>query len=126
MVSRFGVPLSLHSDQGQNFESTVFTEMCRLLGIHKTRTTPLHPQSDGMIERFNQTLEAQISKFVSENQKDWDQYVPLLMMAYRTSVHDTTGETPAIMMMARNLRLPTDLFIGRPGEEQPVQKLEYA
>ena len=125
VVSRFGVPLSLHSDQGRNFESTVFTEMCRLLGIHETRTTSLHPQSDGIIERFNQTLEAQMSKFVSENQKDWDQYVPLLMMVYQTSVHDTTGETPAIMMMGRNLRLPTDLFIGRPEEEQPVQKSEY-
>ena len=44
-----------------------------------------------MIERFNQTLEAQMSKFVSKNQKDWDQYVLQLMMTYRTSVHDTTG-----------------------------------
>jgi hypothetical protein len=101
VVSRFGVPLVLHSDQGRNFESTVFAEMCRLLGIEKTRTTPLHPQSDGMVERFNRTLEAQLSKFVSENQKDWDHHLRLLMMAYRTSVHDTTGETPAMMMMGR-------------------------
>ena len=57
-VSRFGVPLILHSDQGRNFESAVFSEMCSLLGITKTRTTPLHPQSDGMVEQFNCTLEA--------------------------------------------------------------------
>ena len=55
-VARFGVSLMIHSDQGQNFESTVFSEMCGLLGITKTRTTPLHPQSDGMVERFNRTL----------------------------------------------------------------------
>ena len=69
VVSCFGVPLSVHSDQGRNFESIVFTEMCHLLGIKKTRT-PLHPGSDGMGERFNQTLEAQLSKFVSDHQRN--------------------------------------------------------
>lgn len=100
--------------------------MCRLLGVKKTRTTPLHPQSDGMVERFNRTLEAQLSKFVDQNQRDWDEHVPLLLMAYRTAVHDTTGVTPAKMMMGRDLRLPIDLFVGRPSEEVPVHKSEYA
>ena len=92
IVSRYGVPLVLHSDQGRNFESTVFAEMCRLLGIERTRTTPLHPQSDGMIEHFNHTLEALLAKFVSKNQRDWDHHLQLLMMAYCNSVHDTTVE----------------------------------
>ena len=47
MVIRFGVPKELHSDQGRNFESSLFNQMCEILGIHKTRTTTLHPQSDG-------------------------------------------------------------------------------
>ena len=123
VVSRFGVPLTLHSDQGRNFESTVFSEMCRLLGVRKTRTTPLHPQSDGMVDR---TLEAQLSKFVDHNQRDWDEHIPLLLMAYRTAAHDTTGITPAKVMMGRDLRLPIDLFIGRPSKEVPLHKSQYA
>lgn len=59
--SRFGVPAELHSDQGRHFESHIFQEVCTLLGIHKTRTTALHPQSDGMVERYNQTLEKRIN-----------------------------------------------------------------
>ncbi len=48
---RFGILCQLHSDQGREFESRVFREFCRLLSIHKTRTTPLRPQSDEMVER---------------------------------------------------------------------------
>ena len=49
---RYGIPQELHTDQGRNFESRLLKEVCRLLEIRKTRTTPLRPQSDGMVERF--------------------------------------------------------------------------
>ena len=52
-VCRFGVPAELHSERGRNFESKVFAEVCNLLGIKKTCTTPYNPKSDEMIERFN-------------------------------------------------------------------------
>ncbi|XP_045124905.1 uncharacterized protein LOC123512544 [Portunus trituberculatus] len=72
---RFGVPAELHSDQGREFESRVFSECCTLLGIQKTRTTPLHPQSDGMVERFNRTLLQQLAKYCRAGQDDWDESV---------------------------------------------------
>ena len=64
-VCRYGVPLSLHSDQGRNLESHLIQEKCSILGISKTRTTPLHPQSDGLVERMNCTLEPQLSLLLS-------------------------------------------------------------
>ena len=68
VVARFGVPSAIHSDQGKQFEGKVFTEMCRVLNIKKTRTTPYHPQSDGMVERFNKTLLSMLRTLVDENQ----------------------------------------------------------
>ncbi|GFU43589.1 retrovirus-related Pol polyprotein from transposon 412 [Trichonephila clavipes] len=55
-ISRFGVPLQLHSDQGRNFDSAVCKRLCEILAIDKIRTTALHLQSDGMVERFNWTI----------------------------------------------------------------------
>ena len=52
----YGSPLSIHSDQGSNFESTIFSQVLQAFGVRKSRTTPYHPQGDGMVERFNRTL----------------------------------------------------------------------
>ena len=125
-VSRYGVPLEIHSDQGRNFGSAVFSEMCPLLGMEKTRTTPYHPQSDGMVERLNRTLEAQLSIFVDDHQTDWDVYLPMLMMAYRTAVQESTRCSPARLMLGRELKLPIDLLYGRPIEERPNGITPYA
>ena len=114
LFTRFGIPVELHSDQGRNFEAQTFQEVCRLLGIHKTRITPYHPESDGMVERFNQTLENGLSLFVNDYQTDWDKHIPLLLMAYRTAEHGITKVTPSRMMFGREIKLPVDLWAGRP------------
>lgn len=113
-ISRYGTPLQLHSDQGRNFTSAVFKALCVLLKIDKTQTTPLHPQSDGMVERFNRTILNHLSLHVSKNQQDWDRKLPLFLLAYRSAVHETTGFTPSKMLFGRELRLPCDLLFGRP------------
>ena len=62
-ISRFGIPREIHTDQGSQFESELFREMCSLLGIDKTRTTAFHPAGDGLIERVHRTLEDMLSKY---------------------------------------------------------------
>lgn len=82
--------MELHSDQRSNFESKLANAMMVNLGIHKTRTTPLHPESDGMVQRFKHTIVQAISKFLAEKQQDWEKRVPLCLRAYRAPVHETT------------------------------------
>ncbi|KAK2922219.1 hypothetical protein Q8A73_001704 [Channa argus] len=118
MFSRFGVPEELHSDQGRNFESRLFAKVCQRLGVRKTRTTPLHPQSDGLVEQFNCTLATQLGILTSRHQKDWDQHLPLVLWAYRTAVQESSQCTPATLMFGRELRTPVDLVFGPPPEPE--------
>ena len=92
--------------------------MCQLLGIHKTRTTALHPQSDGVVERYTRTLGRLLAMFIGEHQDTWDQRLPLLLMSYQSAVHDTTGYTPSMLTYGHEITVPVDLVYGRPDEEQ--------
>ena len=113
-ICHMGIPDVIHTDQGRNFESAVVKGICNLLGIKKTRTTPYHPQSDGMIERFNRTLLSMLSIAVEHDEHGWDLQLPLLMFAYRTSTHETTGATPFELMYGREAQLPEDLMFHIP------------
>ena len=70
IVCRFGMPMVIHSDQGREFEIKVMQELCLLCGSHKTRTTPYHPESDGLVERFNRTLLMMLAMSAGENRDD--------------------------------------------------------
>ena len=93
-ISRFGCPQSIHSDQGRNFESLLFKNLLSILEIDKYRTTASHPQSNAVIERMNRTLQNMLAKCINAEQNNWSQKLPYVMMAYRPSVHESTGYIP--------------------------------
>uniref|UniRef100_A0A8C6NWY3 Gypsy retrotransposon integrase-like protein 1 n=1 Tax=Nothobranchius furzeri TaxID=105023 RepID=A0A8C6NWY3_NOTFU len=110
-VCRFGMPWSLNSDQGRNFESKLFQELCGLLQIHKTRTTPYHPQSDGLVEKFNRTLLTILTFFVEDNQLNLDSLLPYVMLAYRSSIHASTSVTPYKVLFGGEIVLPVNVML---------------
>jgi hypothetical protein len=72
LFCRFGIPWELHRDQDRKFESRLLQEILQRLGVSKTPTTPLHPQSDCMVERYIKAVEEHLRKVVtSQHQKDW-------------------------------------------------------
>ena len=84
---RFSPPEQLHSDQGQNFESAVIADICKLLAIKKSRTTPYHSQSDGLVERCNRTILSMMATAVADHPLQWEDHVRTVWMAYNTSSH---------------------------------------
>ena len=106
IVCRLGMPSVIHSDQGREFENNLMQELCLLCGAHKTRTTPYHPASDGLVERFNRTLLMMLAMCAGENRDD---LLPAVMMAYRSSVHESTGFSPYRLMFGDECTLPMDV-----------------
>ena len=126
VFSRFGMPECLHSDQGKQFESSLFQELCRLLGIHKTRTTPYHPQSDGLVERANRTVQNVLAAYVSDHQRDWDCILAQTQLASNISQHSSTGYTPYFLLFGREARLPLSILVDLPAPHAPESLSQYA
>ena len=87
-MCRYGLVKEIHTDQGRQFESELFQEMCVLLGIEKTRTT------------------AMLSTYIKSNHWDWDEILPFRLMAYNSSRHETTNQTPSLLFLGRDLLYP--------------------
>ena len=96
LCSSFGIPDVIHSDQG----SLLFREMLTAFGIVKSRTTAYHPQGDGIVERFNRLL-LQLLRCYTQQENDWEQYLPLVLYAYCTAPHSATGISPFKLMFGR-------------------------
>ena len=107
---RFSIPEQLQSDQGSQFELQLISEICKIMNIHKSHTTPYHPQGDGLIEQFNRTLLDMLATTSHKYPLNWEEHIRKVCMAYNTSVQATTGYSPFYLMFGRNARLAVDIM----------------
>ena len=110
LFSRVGIPNEILTDQGSNFTSKLLQELYKLLHVRQIRTSPYHPQTDGLVERFNQTLKSMLRKTATDEGKDWDKLLPYLLFAYREVPQDSTGFSPFELLYGRPVRGPLDVL----------------
>ena len=115
-----GLPRQLHSDQGRNYESRLVAELCNITGVHKTRTTPFHPRSDGQTERANRTILQMLRTTAEDNPADWPNCLPAILAAYGMTPHSSTGISPNRAMLRREVLLPFTLIAAPPGADPPT------
>ena len=90
----FGAPSYLVSDQGKAFTGHVITHLCELYGVQKLRTLPYHAQTNGQVERMNQTIIHMIGKLEEDKKACWSKHLPELLLAYNATCSAVTGYSP--------------------------------
>lgn len=112
-MSMFGVPLRITTDQGRQFESHLFTELNNSLGIRHLRTTPYHPQANGLIERFHRTLKTAL---MANDAVRWTSRLPLILLGLRTAFKSDIKSTAAELVFGQNIRIPGEFLIAGPNK----------
>ena len=110
IFSRVGVPKEILTDQGTNFTSHLLAELYNMLHVRPIRTTPYHPQTDGLVERFNRTLKMMLRKTAVKEGVDWDVMLPYLLFAYREVPQASTGFSPFELLYGHHVRGPLDVL----------------
>ena len=111
-VVHYGIPQRIHSDQGGAFESRLIGELCKLLGISKSRTTAYHPEGNGVTERFNRSLLGMLGTLEPKDKLDWKSQIAPLVHAYNCTPHSATSYSPYFLMFGRHPNLPIDVAMG--------------
>ena len=125
IVCRHGIPEELLSDRGANFLSALVQGICELLGVKKINTSGYHPQTDGLVEKFNSTLVNMIAKSCDLRDRDWDDYLDFLLFAYRVSAQESTKESPFFLMYGRDPRIPTETILTQERRPYAVDVDDY-
>ena len=109
IFSRTGIPLQLLTDQGSQFVGSLVSHLCRDLHIDKIRTTPYHPECNGVIERMHGTLGSMLTK-ASALGLDWVGQLPFALFALRSAPNKDTLFSPFQLVYGHRVRTPLDIL----------------
>jgi hypothetical protein len=107
IICQHGCPQIILSDRGTHFNNQMVKRLTEKFKINHLLSTPYHPQTNGLVERFNRTLCESLAKLSLKN-NDWDLYIAPTLFAYRTTKHSTTKIEPFFLVYGRSARLPVD------------------
>ncbi|XP_062599575.1 uncharacterized protein LOC134261133 [Saccostrea cucullata] len=110
IFSRIGVPEEMLSDMGSQFTSSIMREVSRLLSLNQLTTTPYHPMTNGLVERFNGTLKQMLKRMCSDRPRDWDKYINPVLFAYREVPQESLGFSPFDLVYGRHVRGPMGIL----------------
>ena len=116
-ISQYGCPRAIYSDNGKEFSSKVFQQMCEALGIDKKNSPPYCPQSN-KVERVHRTLNSFLRVTTDNEDRQWNRSLPFFSLAYNSKVHTSTGVTPNLAFLGREASLPIDLMTQLPNQGQ--------
>ena len=102
----FGAPAYLVSDQGKAFTGHLISNLCELYGVQKLRTSPYHAQTNGQVERMNQTIIRMIGKLEQDKKARWSEHLPEMLAAYNGTCSAVTGYSPYFLLFGRKSRMP--------------------
>jgi len=108
IILEHGLPSQILTDRGSNLISGAMKDICDTLRIEQIKTTAYHPQTDGLVEKFNGTLGNMLASYVHENPASWPSYLKFVVFAYNTSVHASTKETPFYLLFGHDPLEPSD------------------
>jgi hypothetical protein len=106
--ARYGLPDQVHSDNGPQFISEEFKEFLRNNGVKQSLSAPYHPATNGLAERFVQTLKHGLKAM--DNSMDIQVKIARFLLAYRRAPHSTTNTSPAELFLGRQLKTRIDLM----------------
>ena len=122
----FGAPAYLISDQGKAFMGHIITHLCDLYGVQKLRTSPYHAQTNGQVERMNQTIIRMIGKLEEDKKACWSEHLPELLLAYNATCSTVTGYSPYYLLFGRRSRIPVDYLFPTLHDSPHQTKMEVS
>ena len=121
-----GAPAYLVSDQGKAFTGHLITHLCELYGVQKLRTSPYHAQTNGQVERMNQTIIRMIGKLEQDKKARWSEHLPEMLTAYNGTHSAVTGYSPHFLMYGRKSRMPVDYLFPTLRDSPHQTKMEVS